>query len=99
MQNLHNLSATRDDALIEELAHDGIPYVAFLPLQGRPDPATARRMQHLQQATGAPTTAVILALLLARHPNLLVIPGTSSVAHLEENLRAREVLGAVSGLE
>ncbi|MDA8300519.1 MAG: aldo/keto reductase [Actinomycetota bacterium] len=83
VQNLYSLGNTGDDDLIEELAGQGIAYVPFFPLLGVP-PSAEADIAAEARAAGVPRTAVILARLLKKHPNLLVIPGTGSVTHLEE---------------
>lgn len=87
VQNRYNLGATHDDPLIEELARDAIPYVSFFPLHDVPASAEPD-LERLRTERGLSAAGAVLALLLERHPNLLLIPGTSSVAHLEENLQA-----------
>ncbi|MBV9747299.1 MAG: aldo/keto reductase family oxidoreductase [Acetobacteraceae bacterium] len=87
VQNQYNLAHRTDDALIDDLARNGIAYVPFFPLGG---------FNHLQSSAlsgvaarlGATPMQVALAWLLRRAPNILLIPGTSSVAHLRENLAA-----------
>ncbi|MFJ3957194.1 aldo/keto reductase [Arthrobacter sp. NPDC090010] len=91
VQNLHHLSALQDDQLIEELAEQEIPYIAFFPLHGVPVTMRPQIATLAQQHSVSPSAAV-LALLLRRHPNLLVIPGTSNPQHLEENLQALRLL-------
>lgn len=92
VQNLYNLGNIGDDELIRELAESGIAYVPFCPLLSVPPSAEARIAADMRE-TGLPRSAVILGRMLAEHPNLLVIPGTGSVSHLEENVRAREFPG------
>ena len=87
VQNAYNIAHRDDDAFVDALAEQGIYYVPFFPL-GRLQPARARgRRRGRGQARGHPMQ-VALAWLLQRSPNILLIPGTSSVAHLEENLAA-----------
>jgi pyridoxine 4-dehydrogenase len=90
VQNLYNLAHRDDDGLIDELADKGIAYVPFLPLSG----LTPRQSSALSKAAvklEATPAQVALAWLLRRSPNILLIPGTSSVAHLRENVRAATV--------
>jgi aryl-alcohol dehydrogenase-like predicted oxidoreductase len=90
VQNLYNLADRDDDALIDELADKGIAYMPFLPLGG----STSLRSAALSDATAklevTPAQAA-LAWLLHRSPNILLIPGTSSVEHLRENVKAATV--------
>ena len=87
VQNQYNLAHRDDDALVDDLAHEGIAYVPFFPLGGfTPLPSTA--LSEVAQGLGATPMQVALAWLLQRSPNILLIPGTSSVAHLRENLAA-----------
>ncbi|OOY07167.1 aldo/keto reductase family oxidoreductase [Thioclava sp. F36-7] len=87
VQNLYNLAHRDDDALIDALAADGIAYVPFFPLGGF-SPLQSQALSDVARDLGATPMQVALAWLLQRSPNILLIPGTSSVAHLEENLAA-----------
>lgn len=87
VQNQYNLAHRDDDALIDELAALGIPYVPFFPLGGF-TPLQSSGLSAVAQQLGATPMQVALAWLLKRSPNILLIPGTSSVAHLRENLAA-----------
>ncbi len=87
VQNQYNLAHRGDDALIDDLARDGIAYVPFFPLGGF-SPLQSDRLSAVAAQLGATPMQVALAWLLARAPNILLIPGTSSVAHLRENLAA-----------
>ena len=87
MQNHYNLVHRDDDALIEALAADGIAYVPFFPLGGF-TPLQSTALSDVASTLGATPMQVALAWLLRRAPNVLLIPGTSSVAHLRENLAA-----------
>ncbi|MDA8446321.1 aldo/keto reductase family oxidoreductase [Paracidovorax valerianellae] len=87
VQNHYNLVHRGDDALIDALAQDGIPYVPFFPLGGF-TPLQSSALSGVAERVGATTMQVALAWLLRRSPNILLIPGTSSVAHLRENLAA-----------
>lgn len=90
MQNHYNLAHRSDDALIDALAADGIAYVPFFPLGGF-SPLQSETLSAVADAIEATPMQVALAWLLRRSPNILLIPGTSSVAHLEENLAAAEL--------
>jgi pyridoxine 4-dehydrogenase len=87
VQNHYNLVHRHDDPLIDALAADGIAYVPFFPLGGF-TPLQSAALNAVARRLEASPMQVALAWLLARSPNLLLIPGTSSVAHLEENLAA-----------
>ena len=90
VQNLYNIAHRDDDALIDALAHDGIAYVPFFPLGGF-TPLQSATLSEVAAGLGATPMQVALAWLLRRSPNILLIPGTSSVAHLRENLAAAEL--------
>jgi len=90
VQNHYNLAHRADDALIERLAGDGIPYVPFFPLGGF-TPLQSSTLSVVSQRLGATPMQVALAWLLHRAPNMLLIPGTSSLAHLQENLAAADI--------
>ena len=85
VQNLYNLAHRNDDALIDDLARQGIAYVPFFPLGGF-TPLQSSALSNVAQQLGATPMQVALAWLWQRSPNILLIPGTSSVAHLRENL-------------
>ena len=87
MQNAYNVAQRRDDAMIDALARDGIAYVPFFPLGGF-TPLQSYTLSNVAQRLGATPMQVALAWLLHRAPNVLLIPGTSSLAHLRENLAA-----------
>ena len=87
VQNLYNLADRADDALIDDLARQGIPYVPFFPLGGF-TPLQSSALSSVAAGLGATPMQVALAWLLQRSPNILLIPGTSSVAHLHENIAA-----------
>jgi pyridoxine 4-dehydrogenase len=89
VQNQYNLAHRADDALIDDLARDGIAYVPFFPLGGF-NPLQSSTLSAVAARLGATPMQVALAWLLRRAPNILLIPGTSSVAHLQENLAAAE---------
>ena len=90
VQNQYNLAHRGDDGLIDQLAHDGIPYVPFFPLGGF-TPLQSSVLSQVAQQIGATPMQVALAWLLQRAPNLLLIPGTSSVPHLRQNLAVAEM--------
>lgn len=87
VQNLYNLIHRSDDALIDSLAAQGIAYVPFFPLGGF-TPLQSETLTQVAATVQATPMQVALAWLLQRSPNILVIPGTSSVAHLRENIAA-----------
>lgn len=87
VQNYYNLAHRTDDALIAALAHDGIAYVPFFPLGGF-SPLQSDTLSSVASRLNATPMQVALAWLLHRSPNILVIPGTSSLNHLRENLKA-----------
>ena len=87
VQNMYNLAQREDDALIDDLARHGIPYVPFFPLGGF-TPLQSTALSDVATTLGATPMQVALAWLLQRAPNILLIPGTSSVEHLRENLAA-----------
>ena len=94
VQNMYNLAYRDDDELIDRLAAEGIAYVPWFPLGGF-SPLQSEALSAVAGRLGATTIAVALAWLLQRSPNVLLIPGTSSVAHLRENVAgAGLVLGA-----
>lgn len=103
VQNQYNLAHRTDDALIDDLARDGIAYVPFFPLGGF-NPLQSSAMSAVAARLGATPMQVALAWLLHRAPNILLIPGTSSVGHLRENLAASkldlpdEALGELNGV-
>lgn len=90
VQNQYNLAHRDDDALIDDLARDGIAYVPFFPLGGF-SPLQSSTLSSVAQRLGATPMQVALAWLLQRAPNIMLIPGTSSVAHLRENLSAGQL--------
>lgn len=104
VQNHYNLAHRVDDVLIDELAHDGTAYVPFFPLGGF-TPLQSSILSEVAQRLGATPMQVALAWLLRRSPNILLIPGTSSRAHLRENLAAAELdlppdaLAALDGIK
>ena len=90
VQNHYNLVHRNDDALVRQLAGDGIAYVPFFPLGGF-TPLQSSALSEVASQLGATPMQVALAWLLQRSPNLVLIPGTSSVQHLRENLAAAEL--------
>jgi len=85
VQNLYNLANRGDDELIDSLAADGIAYVPYFPLGGF-SPLQSEELAAVAARLGTTPMSVALAWLLRRSPNILLIPGTSSVAHLRENV-------------
>jgi aryl-alcohol dehydrogenase-like predicted oxidoreductase len=90
VQNLYNLAHRDDDALVQQLAREGTAYVPFFPLGGF-TPLQSSVLSEVAAQLGATPMQVALAWLLQRSPNLLLIPGTSSVEHLRQNLAAAEL--------
>jgi pyridoxine 4-dehydrogenase len=91
VQNHYNLAHRKDDALINDLARDGIAYVPFFPLGGF-TPLQSSTLSDVARRLGVTPMVVALAWLLHRSPNILLIPGTSSVAHLRENMAAAQLV-------
>jgi pyridoxine 4-dehydrogenase len=87
LQNLYNVAHRSDDGFIDELARQGIAYVPFFPLGGF-TPLQSAVLEAAAASLQATQMQVALAWLLQRAPNILLIPGTSSVKHLRENLEA-----------
>jgi aryl-alcohol dehydrogenase-like predicted oxidoreductase len=87
IQNFYNLAQRRDETFIDALAAQGIAYVPYFPLGGF-SPLQSSRLNDVAASLGATPMQVALAWLLQRSPNILLIPGTSSVKHLRENLSA-----------
>jgi pyridoxine 4-dehydrogenase len=85
VQNMYNLAHRKDEALLDELAKDGIAYVPFFPLGGF-SPLQSDALNSVAEQLDATPMQVALAWLLERSPNILLIPGTSSVAHLKQNI-------------
>jgi pyridoxine 4-dehydrogenase len=90
VQNQYNVAHREDDALIDELAGAGVAYVPFFPLGGF-TPLQSTELSDVAAALGATPMQVALAWLLQRAPNILLIPGTSSLGHLRENLAAAQL--------
>ncbi len=98
VQNNYNIAFRSDDALIDDLARRGIAYVPFFPLGGF-TPLQSSTLSEVAARLGYTPMQVALAWLLHRSPNILLIPGTSSLAHLRENLASAEVTLAPEILE
>jgi aryl-alcohol dehydrogenase-like predicted oxidoreductase len=90
IQNFYNLAQRNDDGFIDALAAQGIAYVPYFPLGGF-SPLQSSRLNEVAVSLKATPMQVALAWLLRRSPNLLLIPGTSSVEHLRENLKAATI--------
>jgi pyridoxine 4-dehydrogenase len=87
IQNFYNVAQRKDDAFIDELEKQGIPYVPFFPLGGF-TPLQSSELDQIAVSLKVTPMQVALAWLLHRSPNILLIPGTSSLGHLRENLAA-----------
>jgi aryl-alcohol dehydrogenase-like predicted oxidoreductase len=98
IQNLYNVAHRADDAFIDDLARQGIAYVPFFPLGGF-NPLQSGVLDDVAKSLGATPMQVALAWLLQRSPNILLIPGTSSVRHLRENLAATELVLPAEALD
>ena len=90
VQNLYNVAHRNDDRFIDDLAGQGIAYVPFFPLGGF-TPLQSSALNSAAASLKATPMQVALAWLLHRSPNILLIPGTSSLAHLEENLAVADI--------
>ncbi|MGC6369349.1 aldo/keto reductase family oxidoreductase [Pseudomonas sp. K2I15] len=90
VQNLYNIAHQHDNAMIDELAQEGIAYVPFFPLGGF-SPVQSAVLSNVAQRLGVTPMQLALAWLLRRSPNILLIPGTSSVTHLRENMAVGEL--------
>ncbi len=90
VQNLYNVANRADDCFIDELAKEGVAYVPYFPLGGF-TPLQSEELNTTAASLDATPMQVALAWLLHRSPNMLLIPGTSSVEHLRENLAATEI--------
>jgi len=91
VQNLYNVAKRTDDALVADLAKQGIAYVPYFPLGGF-SPLQSTTLDTIAASIEATPMQVALAWLLQRSPNILLIPGTSSSKHLRENLAAKELV-------
>lgn len=98
VQNLYNLAHRQDDALIDELNKQNIAFVPFFPLGGF-TPLQSGALNEVAQSLGATPMQVALAWLLQRSENILLIPGTTSVAHLHENLASANITLPADALE
>ena len=87
VQNMHSLATSADQAPLMQLAREGTAYVPFFTLGGS-TPLQSDALSEVATALGATPMQMALAWLLQRAPNVLLIPGTSSVAHLQQNLAA-----------
>jgi aryl-alcohol dehydrogenase-like predicted oxidoreductase len=90
VQNWYNVAKRDDDAFIDQLAKDGVAYVPYFPLGGFA-PLQWEKFEGIAKSVRASTHQVALAWLLQRSPNILLIPGTSSVAHLKDNLKVADI--------
>lgn len=103
VQNMYNVAHRHDDGLIEELAKQNIAYVPFFPLGGF-SPLQSTALESAAESLGVTPMQLALAWLLHRAPNVLLIPGTSSIRHLRENLQAAslqlsdEVMSALNSI-
>ena len=91
VQNLYNVASRRDDALVDRCAAEGIAYAAYFPLGGF-TPLQSATLDSVAARLGASPHQVALAWLLRRSPTMVLIPGTSSLAHLRENVAAADLL-------
>ncbi|GAB1511401.1 oxidoreductase [Actinophytocola sp. KF-1] len=91
VQNWYNVAKRRDDALVADLHEQGISYVPYWPLGGF-TPLQASELDEVATRLGTTPMAVALAWLLQRSPNVLLIPGTSSLRHLRDNIAAAELV-------
>lgn len=98
IQNFYNVAQRGDDAFIDALTGRGIAYVPYFPLGGF-SPLQSSKMDEVAASLGATPMQVALAWLLHRLPNILLIPGTSSLGHLRENLKAAEIKLPAEALE
>ena len=91
VQNMYNIAHRQDDAMIDQLAADGIAYVPFFPLGGF-NLLQSQKLDAIAANLGATPLQVAQAWLLRRSPNILLIPGTSSLAHLQQNLAVADLV-------
>jgi pyridoxine 4-dehydrogenase len=91
VQNLYNVASRRDDALVDRCAAEGIAYAAYFPLGGF-TPLQSAALDGVTARLGASPQQVALAWLLQRSPTMVLIPGTSSLVHLRENVAAADLL-------
>lgn len=97
VQNMYNVANRADDALIDLLATQNIPYVPFFPLGGF-TPLQSTELNDVAASLNATPMQVALAWLLQRSPNILLIPGTSSPVHLQENLASAKLVLSADAL-
>jgi aryl-alcohol dehydrogenase-like predicted oxidoreductase len=90
VQNMYNIARRADDALVDATAEQGIAFVPYFPLGGF-NPLQSGALEAVAAQLGTTPLATALAWLLHRSPNILLIPGTSSVEHLRENVAAAEL--------
>ncbi|CNI00904.1 putative aldo/keto reductase [Yersinia intermedia] len=98
VQNLYNLANRDDDALVDKLAAPNIAWVPFFPLGGF-TPLQSTQLSEVAQSLGATPLQVALAWPLQRSPNIMLIPGTSSPQHLQENLASAELILSAKAVE
>ena len=98
VQNLYNLANRDDDALVVNFSAPNIAWVPFFPLGGC-TPLQAAQLSEVAQSLGATPMQVALAWLLQRSPNIMLIPGTSSPQHLQENLASAELILSAKAVE
>ena len=101
VQNFYNLAQRNDDGFVDDLAKHGVAYVPFFPLGGF-TPLQSSVLDAAAESLGATPMQVALAWLLQRSPNIILIPGTSSVEHLRENLNAAKLAlpsGVIASLD
>ena len=98
VQNAYNIAQRADDALIDELGGAGIAYVPFFPLGGF-SPLQSATLSAVADEAGGTPMQVALAWLLHRAPNILLIPGTSSLGHLQQNLAAADLVLSADAIE
>jgi pyridoxine 4-dehydrogenase len=91
VQNLYNVAHRQDDTLIDTLAAQGIAFVPYFPLGGF-TPLQSATLDAVASRHGVPPQSIALAWLLQRSPNIVLIPGTSSIAHLRENVAAAQLV-------
>ncbi|MFI5894397.1 oxidoreductase [Actinoplanes sp. NPDC051513] len=99
VQNLYNIADRDDDPLVDACAAAGVAYVPFFPVGGGFRPLAADRLEAAAKRLGASVQQVALAWLLARSSAIALIPGTSSLAHLEENMAAGDLPLSVADLD
>jgi aryl-alcohol dehydrogenase-like predicted oxidoreductase len=91
VQNFYNLASRSDDGLVDRCAAENIAYAAFFPLGGF-SPLQSQTLTDVAARLGVSPQQVALAWLLQRSPSMVLIPGTSSVAHLRENIAAADLV-------